>query len=194
MIITILVGINIIYIIVTTFNNRLLLQEQIIEITWTVVPIFILLAIALPSLQVLYILDDPFKRNITIKALGNQWYWSYEYSDFPNIEFDSYINSELSKLPRLLDVDNSLILPILRKIRMIVSASDVIHAWTIPRLGVKVDAVPGRLNQLIFLINRTGIFFGQCSEICGANHRFIPIKVEAVPITRFINWVNTYKR
>ena len=190
-IITILVGANIIFIVLSKFNNRALLQEQSIEIMWTIVPIFILLGITLPSLQSLYILDDPFKANLTIKVIGHQWYWSYEYSDFSDIEFDCYINVDLRNiLPRLLDTDNSVVLPILRKIRVIVTAADVIHSWALPVLGIKVDAVPGRLNQLMFIIRRTGLFFGQCSEICGANHRFIPIKLERVPMNYFIDWIN----
>lgn len=187
--IIILVFINIIYIIYSKFIDRYLLQEQIIEIVWTIFPVFILLIIALPSLQALYILDDPSNPNITIKIIGHQWYWSYEYSNFPNIEFDSYFYSRDLFNPRLLNVDNSLVLPIKRIIRTIISATDVIHSWTIPVIGVKIDAIPGRLNQLIFLINYTGIFYGQCSEICGANHRFIPIKIEAIPINKFIEWI-----
>lgn len=193
--ITTLVGLNILFICLFKLTNRYLLQEQIIEITWTVLPIFILLAIAFPSLQLLYLLDDPFSPSLTIKTLGHQWYWSYEYSDFPNIEFDSYIipsSPEIITNQRLLDVDNNIILPTYTQIRIIVSARDVIHAWTVPALGVKVDAVPGRLNQLIFSINRTGLFSGQCSEICGANHRFIPIKVEAIPIKNFLKWISKF--
>lgn len=158
-------------------------------------PVFILLLIATPSLKVLYLLDDPFSPNLTVKAVGHQWYWSYEYSDFPDLEFNSYIvpTSDLNpQESRLLETDNNIVLPINTQIRVITTAADVIHAWTIPALGVKVDAVPGRLNQLIISITRPGIFYGQCSEICGANHRFIPIKIEAVPITTFLNWVNNY--
>jgi cytochrome c oxidase subunit 2 len=140
-------------------------------------------------------LDDPFSPNLTIKTIGHQWYWSYEYSDFPDIEFRSYIIpfSDLKRGSiRLLETDNNLILPVNNQIRMIVRATDVIHSWTIPALGVKVDAVPGRLNQIIFNLKHVGVFFGQCSEICGANHRFIPIKLEAIPIKNFINWVNNF--
>lgn len=176
-------------------TDRFLLQHQTIEIVWTVVPVFILLLIATPSLKVLYLLDDPFCPNLTIKAVGHQWYWSYEYSDFPDLEFNSYIvpTSDLSNQDsRLLETDNNIVLPINTQIRVITTAADVIHAWTIPALGVKVDAVPGRLNQLILSITRPGIFYGQCSEICGANHRFMPIKIEAVPISVFLNWVNNY--
>nr|AXI98612.1 cytochrome c oxidase subunit 2 [Pseudoniphargus mateusorum] len=186
--ITALVGFNLIFISVYKFTDRLLLQSQITEIVWTLLPVFILLSIALPSLQALYILDDPFSPNISIKAIGHQWYWSYEYSDFQDMEFDSYMSND-SPI-RLLDTDNSLILPTHSQIRVISTASDVIHSWAVPSLGVKADAVPGRLNQLMFVINRPGMFFGQCSEICGANHSFMPIKIEAIPMKSFLNWVN----
>lgn len=192
-IVTTLVLLNITFIIKYKLTNRYLLQEQTIEIIWTVVPIIILIIIALPSLQTLYNLEDPFTPNLTIKAVGHQWYWSYQYSDFPDLDFDAYMVKDRDRLPRLIDADNSIVLPTHTKIRVITTATDVIHAWTVPSLGVKRDAVPGRLNQIIISINRTGLFFGQCSEICGANHRFIPIKLEAVPITTFINWIkNNY--
>ncbi len=190
--VTTLVGVSIITICVFKPTNRFLLQEQTIEIIWTVVPVFILFAIALPSLQTLYTLDDPFSPGLTIKATGHQWYWSYSYSDFKDLEFDSYIlpYERIKGLPRLLEPDNSLVIPTNTQIRLITTASDVIHAWTVPSLGVKADAVPGRLNQLIFIARRPGIFYGQCSEICGSNHRFIPIKIEATPITTFVSWVS----
>nr|AWI62639.1 cytochrome c oxidase subunit II [Epimeria frankei] len=186
--ITILVSINMIFIMKYKFTNRFLLQDQTTEIIWTLIPVFILLAIALPSLQTLYLLDDPFTPNLTVKSIGHQWFWSYEYSDFPQMEFDSYmLPSEDTKTNnRLLESDNSVLLPTLTKIRMISTSTDVIHAWTVPSLGLKTDSVPGRLNQLIFMIKRPGIFYGQCSEICGANHSFMPIKIEAMPISNFI--------
>nr|AXI98560.1 cytochrome c oxidase subunit 2 [Pseudoniphargus elongatus] len=186
--ITALVGLNLLFISFYKFTDRLLLQSQLTEIVWTLLPVFILLSVALPSLQALYLLDDPFSPNISIKAIGHQWYWSYEYSDFKNIEFDSYMLSGTNN--RLLDTDNSVVLPTHSQIRVIATASDVIHAWAVPSLGVKADAVPGRLNQLMFVINRPGLFFGQCSEICGANHSFMPIKIEAIPMASFINWIN----
>lgn len=195
-IITTLVGLNLVYICWYKITDRYLLQDQSIEIIWTVVPVFILLAIAAPSLKALYLIDDPFSPNLTIKAIGHQWYWSYEYSDFPDLEFNSYITpqTDLSITDtRLLETDNNIVLPLNTQIRVITTAADVIHAWTIPVLGVKADAVPGRLNQIIFSIKRPGIFYGQCSEICGANHRFIPIKIEAVPINIFTKWVSNYE-
>ena len=175
-------------------SDRFLVQNQTTEILWTVLPVFILLAIASPSLKALYLLDDPFSPNITIKATGHQWYWSYEYSDFPDLEFTSYIIPEIdlpNNFNRLLETDNRVVLPLNTPIRVITTGGDVIHSWTVPSLGVKADAVPGRLNQITFSVSRPGVFFGQCSEICGANHRFIPIKLEVVPIKTFINWVNS---
>ena len=186
-------GVNITIICYYTASDRFLLQDQTIEIIWTIAPIFILFIIAAPSLKVLYLVDDPFNPNLTIKAIGHQWYWSYEYSDFPDVEFNSYMTPQADiagKDTRLLETDNNLVVPINTQIRLITTAADVIHAWTIPSLGVKADAVPGRLNQIIFSVKRVGLFYGQCSEICGANHRFMPIKIEVVPIKNFNNWIN----
>lgn len=191
--ITILVGYLIIILFSNKFTNRLLLHGQTIEIIWTVLPAIVLIFIALPSLRLLYLLDEVNSPAITLKTIGHQWYWSYEYSDFRNIEFDSYIvptnELEINSF-RLLEVDNRIILPINNQIRILVSAADVLHSWTIPSLGVKVDATPGRLNQTNFLINRPGLFFGQCSEICGANHSFMPIVIERVPTKTFIKWIS----
>lgn len=174
-------------------NNRFLLHGQIIEIIWTILPAIVLLFIAFPSLRILYLLDEINNPSISIKTIGHQWYWSYEYSDFKNIEFDSYIvpTTELNiNSFRLLDVDNRVILPINNQIRILVTATDVLHSWTVPSLGVKIDANPGRLNQTNFFINRPGLYFGQCSEICGANHSFIPIVIERTPTNYFIKWIS----
>nr|CBL58274.1 cytochrome c oxidase subunit 2 [Paratanytarsus austriacus]CBL58275.1 cytochrome c oxidase subunit 2 [Paratanytarsus austriacus] len=171
-------------------NNRFLLHGQTIEVIWTILPAIILLFIAFPSLRILYLLDEINNPTITLKTIGHQWYWSYEYSDFNNVEFDSYMMKEnLSDSFRLLDVDNRIILPMNNQIRILVTATDVLHSWTIPSLGVKIDANPGRLNQTNFFINRPGLFFGQCSEICGANHSFMPIVIESVPTNFFIKWI-----
>lgn len=194
LLITILVGYVIIILFFNQFTNRFLLSGQTIEIIWTILPAIILLFIAFPSLRLLYLLDEINKPSITIKAIGHQWYWSYEYSDFKNIEFDSYIIpiNELEQNGfRLLDVDNRIILPSNSQIRVIVSAIDVLHSWTVPSLGVKIDATPGRLNQTNIFINRSGLFYGQCSEICGVNHRFIPIVIESIPSKYFIKWISS---
>lgn len=194
-IITILVGYIIIILFFNNFTNRFLLHGQTIEVIWTILPAIILMFIALPSLRILYLLDEINNPSITLKTIGHQWYWSYEYSDFLNIEFESYIipyNEINLNSFRLLDVDNRIILPINNQIRILVSAADVLHSWSIPVLGVKVDASPGRLNQTNFYINRSGLFFGQCSEICGANHRFIPIVIERIPTKFFIKWISSF--
>nr|YP_002456374.1 cytochrome c oxidase subunit II [Teleogryllus emma]ACB12514.1 cytochrome c oxidase subunit II [Teleogryllus emma] len=176
------------------YTNRFLLEGQTIEIIWTILPAITLIFIALPSLRLLYLLDESMDPLITMKTIGHQWYWSYEYMDFKNtIEFDSYM-STLEKMSsfRLLDVDNRTILPMNTQVRTLVTAADVIHSWTVPALGVKTDATPGRLNQINFMINRPGVFYGQCSEICGANHSFMPIVIESVNLKTFINWVKNY--
>nr|ALO70974.1 cytochrome c oxidase subunit 2 [Pselaphinae sp. 2 EF-2015] len=175
------------------YNYRFLLDNQTIELIWTIIPAFILIFIALPSLQILYLMDETNNPSITIKTIGHQWYWSYEYSDFKNIEFDSYMlpTQDLKSYNfRLLDVDNRLIIPFKSQIRMIISSMDVLHSWTIPSMNIKLDAIPGRLNQTNFFINQTGIFFGQCSEICGANHSFMPISMESISMNYFINWIS----
>nr|UDN41901.1 cytochrome c oxidase subunit II [Stichopus naso] len=176
----------------SSFTNRFFLEGQELETVWTIVPALILIFIAFPSLQLLYLMDEVNNPFLTIKAIGHQWYWSYEYTDYHEIEFDSYMvpTSDLEiGQPRLLEVDNRLVLPFQNPIRILVSSADVLHSWAVPSLGVKMDAVPGRLNQTSFLINRTGLFYGQCSEICGANHSFMPIVIESVPFENFENWV-----
>lgn len=192
-----LITILVAYIIANTlFNkyfNRFLLEGQEIETFWTIIPAFILIFIAFPSLQILYIIDETRTPNLTIKTIGHQWYWSYEYSDFKQISFDAYIipseESEINSF-RLLDVDNRTIIPSNINIRILISAADVIHSWAIPSLGIKADAIPGRINQVPLIASRTGLFFGQCSEICGANHSFIPIVIERTPTINFIKWIN----
>nr|QUV75316.1 cytochrome c oxidase subunit II [Nebria ingens riversi] len=192
MMITILVS----YLMLTLFYNkninRFMLEGQMIEVIWTILPAITLIFIALPSLRLLYLLDEISNPSLTLKCIGHQWYWSYEYSDFNKLEFDSYMipmNEMQMNNFRLLDVDNRIILPFNSQIRILVTATDVLHSWTIPSLGVKIDATPGRLNQTSFFMNRSGLFFGQCSEICGANHSFMPIVIESVPTNMFINWI-----
>lgn len=188
-IIIILVG----YILVNSCFNKSynlgLFEGQDLERIWTVLPAIFLFFIAFPSLRLLYLIEERELYDITIKVLGHQWYWSYEYRDLGFKSFDSYIVSDEERLFRLLNVDNYLIIPYITNVRIIVSGLDVIHSWTIPSLGIKVDAIPGRLNQLFMVFNRIGMFRGQCSEICGANHRFIPIIISVVPKIEFLgNW------
>nr|YP_010546981.1 cytochrome c oxidase subunit II [Anabropsis tonkinensis]UYI31636.1 cytochrome c oxidase subunit II [Anabropsis tonkinensis] len=175
------------------YTHRYLLEGQTIEVIWTILPAVTLIFIALPSLRLLYLLDETLEPLVTVKTVGHQWYWSYEYMDFTNPrEFDSYMipyNEMNENGFRLLDVDNRTTLPMNTQIRMLVTAADVLHSWTIPALGVKVDATPGRLNQTSFFMNRPGLFYGQCSEICGANHSFMPIVIESVNTKTFIAWM-----
>nr|WCS91844.1 cytochrome c oxidase subunit 2 [Dyscolus rotundiceps] len=190
--ITMLVGYLMMALFFNKYINRNLLEGQTIEVIWTVLPAITLVFIALPSLRLLYLLDEVSNPSITLKSLGHQWYWSYEYSDFKKLEFDSYMvptnELEINGF-RLLDVDNRIVLPFNTQIRVLVTATDVIHSWTIPALGVKIDATPGRLNQSNFFMNRSGLFYGQCSEICGANHSFMPIVIESVPTNTFVKWI-----
>uniref|UniRef100_A0A1S5VSF9 Cytochrome c oxidase subunit 2 n=3 Tax=Dicuspiditermes TaxID=73856 RepID=A0A1S5VSF9_9NEOP len=174
-------------------TSRFMLEGQMIETVWTIAPAIILVFIAIPSLRLLYLMDEIHNPVMTLKAVGHQWYWSYEYSDFTKLEFDSYmIQQEDQQINtfRLLDTDNRIVLPMNSPIRLIVTAADVLHSWTVPSLGVKTDATPGRLNQVSFSINRPGLLYGQCSEICGANHSFMPIVIESVSTNQFINWVS----
>jgi cytochrome c oxidase subunit 2 len=172
------------------------MESQELELFWTIVPRFILIFIGLPSIRLLYLIDEVYNPTITIKTIGHQWYWSYEYSDFINIEFDAYIipsNEGTEKRFRLLDVDNRTVVPAGSQVRTLITAADVLHSWTIPSIGIKADATPGRLNQVNFYPTRPGIYFGQCSEICGANHRFMPIVLERLPPKYFIKWIKTFK-
>nr|AML26148.1 cytochrome c oxidase subunit II [Scolytinae sp. BMNH 1274282] len=193
-VITILVGQMLMSMLFNKFTHRFLLEGQLIETIWTILPALVLVTIAMPSLRLLYLLDDVHNPTITIKTIAHQWYWSYEYSDYSKIEFDSYMIplSELTKTSlRLLDVNNRLIIPFNTQVRMMITSADVIHSWTIPSLGVKIDGTPGRLNQSSFNITRPGLFFGQCSEICGANHSFMPIVIESISSNQFLKWANS---
>nr|WPN89767.1 cytochrome c oxidase subunit II [Sinoscolia sp. 1 GYN-2023a] len=199
MIILILIMVSILYLMTSMmfnkFINRNLLNQQNIEIIWTISPMLMLIFIAMPSIHLLYLTDEMNHPLLTIKAIGHQWYWSYEYTDFKNLEFDSYMikndNLNLNSF-RLLDVDNNMILPMNTQLRILVTSTDVIHSWTVPSLGKKIDAIPGRLNQINLLIKRPGLFFGQCSEICGANHSFMPIVVESTNMNIFLKWINSF--
>nr|UBI44003.1 cytochrome c oxidase subunit II [Eysarcoris montivagus] len=174
--------------------NRYLLESQTIELIWTILPAITLIFIALPSLRLLYMIDEINNPSITLKVIGHQWYWSYEYSDFSDTEFDSYMkptNDLTLQEIRLLDVDNRTVLPMNTQTRVMVTAADVLHSWAVPALGIKIDAVPGRLNQGAININRPGLMYGQCSEICGANHSFMPIVIESTTTKNFLNWINS---
>ena len=167
-------------------------HNALLEVVWTAVPVLILVVIAIPSFKLLYWQDVTPKTDLTIKAIGHQWYWSYEYPDNGNFTFDAVMVDEADLQPgqpRLLETDNRIVVPAGQNVRVLVTAADVIHSWAVPSLGVKVDAVPGRLNELWFHINEPGIYYGQCSELCGVNHGFMPIAVEAVTKEAYDAWV-----
>nr|YP_009512906.1 cytochrome c oxidase subunit II [Zele chlorophthalmus]AXK15298.1 cytochrome c oxidase subunit 2 [Zele chlorophthalmus] len=194
MLILLMITMLISYMMLMFFFNKLIvlniLHNNFIEIIWTIIPMIILFFLAIPSLKILYIFEEILSPYMSIKIIGHQWYWSYEYSDFNNLNFDSYmLNHDNLNNFRLLDVDNHLILPYMFKIRGLVSSMDVIHSWAMPSLGIKVDATPGRLNQFILFMNRPGLFYGQCSEICGLNHSFMPIVLESVNLKTFYMWI-----
>lgn len=178
-------------------------HNSMLEIVWTTLPALLLCVIAIPSFTLLYSLDEIVDPTVTVKCIGKQWYWTYEYSDYAvdadsskaggGIIFDSYLlqddDLEEGQL-RLLEVDNRLVLPVNSHIRLLTSSADVIHSFAVPSLGVKLDAIPGRLNQTSLLIKRSGCFYGQCSELCGASHALMPICVESVSAEEYINWIN----
>ena len=174
--------------------NKGLVHGQVIERIWTAAPAIFLILIAIPSLLLLYRLDEIRRSVITIKVIGNQWYWTYEYRDFhtergQKLSFNSYmlpLEDCEGGSPRLIETDNRPCLPFLTQIRVLVRRADVLHSWAVPSLGVKIDAVPGRLNQTKLIRFRPGLAYGQCSEICGANHSFIPIVLEFVRIEDFL--------
>ena len=167
-------------------------HNTMLEVIWTVVPVIILLVIAVPSFRLLYYTDRVEEADMTLKAIGHQWYWSYEYPDQGDFTFDAVMleEDELEEgQPRLLATDEAVVLPVGAKIRLLTTADDVIHSWAIPAFGVKMDSVPGRVNETWFEINREGMYYGQCSELCGTLHGFMPIMIEAVSQEEFDAWV-----
>jgi len=177
-------------------NIQKFTHSSLLEIIWTLIPAFILLIIAVPSFSLLYSLDEIINPSITLKVIGHQWYWSYEYSDATleeeSLNFDSYMlaqNDLTLGAFRLLEVDNRIVLPINTHVRVLVTSADVLHSWAVPSLGLKIDACPGRLSQSSLFIQREGTFYGQCSEICGINHGFMPIVVKAIQVESYINWL-----
>lgn len=172
-----------------------ILHGRTLEIVWTLTPAVVLIVIAIPSFALLYSMDELIEPALTLKAIGHQWYWSYEYSDYEegDLQFDSYMvaTSDLEEGQlRLLEVDRRVWLPTNTHIRVLVTATDVLHCWAVPAFGVKMDAVPGRLNQTSMFIKREGVFYGQCSELCGVNHGFMPICIKAVPVKLFNFWAD----
>jgi len=172
-------------------------HNTLIEIIWTAVPVVILVLLSIPSMRTLYFAQKADDADMTIKVIGNQWYWSYQYPDQGNIAFDSYIIKDADLKPgqmRLLEVDNHLVVPVDTKIRVQLTAVDVIHSWAIPAFGVKTDSVPGRLNETWFKATKIGTYYGQCSELCGVGHGFMPIAVDVVSKGDFDKWVVEAKK
>ncbi len=170
-------------------------HNTIIEVLWTLIPCLILIVMAVPSFKVLYSQDTIPKADVTIKAIGYQWYWGYEYPD-ENIIFDSYMVEEKDlkeNQPRLLTVDNEVYVPVNKVVKVMITANDVLHAWALPSFGVKRDAVPGRINETWFKAERTGTFYGQCSELCGIKHAFMPITVNVVTDEEYKEWLEKAK-
>ena len=171
-------------------------HNVILETLWTAIPVIILIVMAVPSFKLLYEQDIIPEADMTIKVIGHQWYWEYQYPEYDDLAFESYLipEEELKEgEPRLLTVDNRLVLPINKNIHVLVTAGDVLHSFAMPSLGVKKDAVPGRLNETWMRIDRPGVYRGQCSEICGRRHGYMPIVIEAVSESDFIAWVNKAK-
>jgi cytochrome c oxidase subunit 2 len=163
-----------------------------IEVAWTLIPVLILVSIAVPSFRLLFLELDIPNVDLTIKATGKQWYWSYEYPDNGKFEFDSLIARD--KQPRLLGVDNELVVPVNKVVRVQTTGTDVIHSFAVPAFGIKIDAIPGRINETWFKATKTGMFYGQCSELCGRDHAFMPIAVRVVSDQDFAAWVETAKK
>lgn len=167
-------------------------HNTLIEVAWTLVPVLILVGISVPSFRLLFLELDVPKADLTIKATGKQWYWSYAYPDNGKFEFDSLMAQD--KQPRLLGVDNEMVVPVNKVVRVQVTGADVIHAFALPAFGVKIDAIPGRLNETWFKATKTGMFYGQCSELCGKDHAFMPIAIRVVEDQEFASWVETAKK
>ena len=167
-------------------------HNTLLEVAWTLIPVLILVTIAVPSFRLLFLELDVPKADITIKATGKQWYWSYAYPDNGKFEFDSLMAQD--KKPRLLAVDNEMVVPVNKVIRVQTTGADVIHSWAIPSFGVKIDAIPGRLNETWFKATKVGMYYGQCSELCGKDHAFMPIAVRVVSDQEFTAWVEDAKK
>jgi cytochrome c oxidase subunit 2 len=167
-------------------------HNTLIEVIWTLGPILILLIIAIPSFKLLFLELDVPKADLTIKATGKQWYWSYAYPDNGKFEFDSLLAQD--KQPRLLGVDNEMVVPVNKIVRVETTGADVIHSFAVPAFGIKIDAIPGRLNETWFKANKVGVYYGQCSELCGKDHAYMPIAVRVVTDQEFAAWVETAKK
>ena len=173
-------------------------HNTLIEVAWTLIPVMILVGIAIPSFRLLFQELDIPKADLTIKATGKQWYWSYEYPDNGKFEFDSLLACDESRTkcqaPRLLSVDNEVVVPVNKIVRVETTGADVIHSFTVPAFGIKIDAIPGRLNETWFQATKTGMYYGQCSELCGKDHAYMPIAVRVVTDQEFASWIEAAKK
>lgn len=172
-------------------------HNTLLEIVWTTIPVIILIVIAIPTFRTLYYVDKTEEAEMTLKVIGHQWYWEYQYPDQGDITFDSYMlkDDELKPgQPRLLEVDNRVVLPVDTTVKVLITSADVIHDWAMPSMGIKTDAVPGRLNETWLRITKPGVYYGQCSELCGVGHGFMPIAIEAVSKEEFKAWVEKAKK
>jgi cytochrome c oxidase subunit II len=167
-------------------------HHTLIEVAWTIIPVLILVAVAVPSFRLLFLQLDVPKADLTIKATGKQWFWTYSYPDNGPFEFDSLMAAD--KMPRLLAVDNEVVVPVNKVVRVQTTAADVIHSFAVPSFGIKIDAIPGRLNETWFKATKTGMFYGQCSELCGKDHAFMPIAIRVVTEQEFATWVEQAKK
>ncbi len=171
-------------------------HNTMLEVVWTLIPVLILVVVVIPSMKMLYYVDRTTESEMTLKTIGNQWYWSYEYPD-NGISFSSNIvkdkDGNFAGNPRLLETDNPVVLPIDTNIKILTAATDVIHSWGVPAFGVKMDAVPGRINETWVRIDHVGTYYGQCSQLCGQNHAYMPIEIKAVSKEDFVNWVHSQK-
>ena len=173
-------------------------HNTLVEVAWTLIPVLILVAIAVPSFRLLFLELDIPKADLTIKATGKQWYWSYAYPDNGKFEFDSLLACDEARLkceqPRLLTVDNEVVVPVNKVVRVETTGADVIHSFAVPAFGIKIDAIPGRLNETWFKANKVGVYYGQCSELCGKDHAYMPIAVRVVNDQEFAQWAEAAKK
>lgn len=173
-------------------------HNTLVEIAWTTIPVIILVIIAVPSFKLLYYESDIPKADVQLKVIGKQWFWTYQYPGAGNFQFDSLgLSDDAARAahePRLLGVDNAIVVPVNKVIEVVTTGADVIHSWALPEMGVKMDAIPGRLNHTWFKATRTGTFYGECSELCGAKHAFMPIEVKVVTDAQYSAWLVTAKK
>ena len=187
-----IVGYFLIFVLTTKTYSSRIVADHLVERIWTILPIVVLIFLVYPSIYLLYLIDESRVEFLcTLKVIGHQWYWSYKIDGVFSLDIDSYIDSD--SVVRLLDVDNRVVIPRQENIRALITSADVLHSWALPSLGLKIDAIPGRLNQFVFTVIINSIIHGQCREICGVNHSFIPIVLEAVNLKDILYWISLIK-